>query len=146
MWWLSVNRLTDPKLAGHKRGQCLEDYHRRFGYTESLHKNGAKTIKWWWSERVPHAGVSRHHRASWNWTRLASLVIRHGFLSMAQKPSARAVSGSFWHQRKQDSQSHVDHTFWCEGHLLQVLATEPDDQSESQQGAYLTQYVRRDEN
>ena len=43
-----------------KKGQYLEDYNWRFGYVESLLKNGAKTAKWW-SEGAPHARVSGHH-------------------------------------------------------------------------------------
>ena len=45
MWWSSVDRSNDCKSAGHEKGSCLEDYHWRFGYVESVHKNGAKSAE-----------------------------------------------------------------------------------------------------
>ena len=52
------------------RKKDYKEYYWRFGYAESLQRNGAKTAEWW-SEGVPHAGVSEHHQVSPNWTRLA---------------------------------------------------------------------------
>ena len=43
MWRSLVDCSNDRKSAAHEKGQCLEDYPQRFGHTESLRKNNAKT-------------------------------------------------------------------------------------------------------
>ena len=45
VWQLSVDCSNDHKSAEHEKGQCLKDYHQRFGHTESLHKNNVKTAE-----------------------------------------------------------------------------------------------------
>ena len=69
-WQSSVDCSNDCKSAGHKKGQCLEDYHWRFGHAESLCKNVPKAAEWW-PEGASHADLSGHHLAISKWTRLA---------------------------------------------------------------------------
>ena len=35
VWWLLIDCSNDCKSAGYKKGECLEDYHRRFGRLKS---------------------------------------------------------------------------------------------------------------
>ena len=65
-----------------------------------------------------------------------SLVMRHGFLRVTWKPSARVVSGSLTSPgpKKARQIKSCRHVLWCEGYCSQqVLATGPDDQSASLQ-------------
>ena len=71
-----------------------------------------------------------------------SLVFRYRFLSMTWKPNPRAVRGSLQYHRgwrkqnnQSQSQNHVDHILWCEGHCSQwVLSIGQNNQSVSLQG------------
>ena len=56
----------------------------------------------------------------------SSLMMRHGFFSTTQKPSARAVSGSLWRcrgQRKQDSQNQKSKSCWSRSSMLEASST-----------------------
>ena len=95
----------------------LEDNHWIFLQTESQNNNCVKTANWY-SEGVRHPGVSRHHQATSNWTRLSSsshYLGWDGFLSTNLKPSVREVKGSLWrcqNRRKQNSQSQKSKSCW----------------------------------
>ena len=49
----SVDCLNDHKSCRHKKGECLEDYHWRFGHAEILHKNCAKKAEWYYLPTPP---------------------------------------------------------------------------------------------
>ena len=71
VWRLLIDCSNDQKSAGYEKGQCLKDYHWRYGHGESLHKISTKTAEWR-SKEVLHAGVWEDYWASSNWNRLAS--------------------------------------------------------------------------
>ena len=83
---------------------------------------------------MPHAGVSRHHRASSNWTNFVDRVIASDetwIFEYDLKTKCQSKSWNFPMLLKSESkiikdksQNYIDSTLWCEVHCQEgVLAT-----------------------
>ena len=88
--WSSVDCLNDHKSFGYEKGQFfLKDYHQRFRHVECLRKNGAKTTEWWSEGAGRPSSIFKLNQSCFV---EPSLVMRHWFLYLTQKSSARAVN------------------------------------------------------
>ena len=72
MWRSLADGSNDCESAGYEKGQCLEDYQRRFEHAQNLYKNGAQDC-WMRIRGSAACRWIRLHRVSLNWATLTSL-------------------------------------------------------------------------
>ena len=123
--WSLVDCSNHLELAGHEKGQCLEDYLLRFGYSESLRKMVPRLLSDDQKER--HMQMFQEIIEQLQ-TKSDLLRCHHCWLDMdfwvplgnqtpGQSAEVSDVAGAEENKTVEvKSQSHVAQVFWCERH------------------------------